>query len=74
MGVEAQQRFCPAYLINPGSTKGLRSCPPGSSRPAKAGSYLIMRDMDSLSGRQIVGEEVNGLVVKNVVRMEILFG
>jgi len=33
-----------------------------------------MRDMDSLSGRQIVGEEVNGLVVNDVVRMEFLFG
>jgi len=30
--------------------------------------------MDSLSVRQLVGEEVNGLVGKKIVRMSILFG
>ena len=33
-----------------------------------------MRDVVSLSGRQVVGEEVNGLVEKNAVRMKVLFG
>jgi hypothetical protein len=63
-----------SFFINPGCTKGYDRSSRDSSRPAKAGAYLIMRDVVSLSRRQIVGEEVNGLVEKNVVRMKVLFG